>query len=52
MTATKTLTREEVRRRWEESKRRKRERVNRIVPSLKEDFRRVNGKEATIIEVW
>ena len=52
METKKTLTREEVLRRWKESKRRKQEWVKRIEPSLREEFKRLNGKEATIIEVW
>ena len=52
MTRTPILTREEAKRRWEESKKRKRARVKRILPSLQEDFRRVNGRDATLVEVW
>lgn len=52
MTDKKTLTRSEVMRRWNDAKKRKQERIKRIEPSLKEQFRHLNGEEATLMEIW
>ncbi|MCC8114114.1 MAG: hypothetical protein LIP03_09020 [Bacteroidales bacterium] len=46
------LTREEALRRWEDSKRKKRELVATAVEELKKEFRAETGEDPKYIEVW
>ena len=46
------LTKEEVLRRWQESKRRKQDRLKELEEGLRSDFRNVTGIEAKTFFVW
>ena len=46
------LTKEEVLRRWQESKRRKQDRLKELEEGLRSDFRNVTGIEAKTFVVW
>ena len=46
------LTKEEVLRRWQESKRRKQDRLKELDEGLRSDFRNVTGIEAKTFVVW
>lgn len=52
MEEKKTLTREEALRRLAEAKRRKRECIKEMEEYLREEYRRINGQEATFFEAW
>ena len=46
------LTKDEVLRRWQESKRRKQDRLKELEEGLRADFRNVTGVEAKTFVVW
>ena len=46
------LTKDEVLRRWQESKRRKQDRLKELEEGLMADFRNVTGVEAKTFVVW
>lgn len=45
-------TREDILRKFAESKRRKRECLARMEKNLRQDFKQMTGQEATVFEVW